>query len=711
MSTLATLIVKLTTDTSDYNQGLDSAEKKSSGFLRNVGGNIRTLGTVALAGLGAVGAAAVGAGIGIAKLAINAAPLEAIEGAFNGLNRSIGTTGDEMLTALKKGSAGMISQRDLMLSFNKAAQLVSTDFASQLPDAMQYLGKVAASTGQDMGYMLDSLVVGVGRLSGPILDNLGIQVALSEATGRAAEMFGVEESALTKAQTQAGMMNVVMQKLAANTESMPDVAGSASASMAALGATFKDIKDRVGLALVPALSRLFNIIMPFVDSILPKLLPLLDNWAEQLGFLAWAFEDIILNANPFTDLIEELPGWLQPIVSKIAMVIYAFQGFAAALKQFHDPLYAIQVGLRRLLGKDVADPIIQGITQIVETVKPFITMIVEWISNNVSLKDVLIALGIAIAAIVIPAMISIVTAAAPIIATGILLIAAVAAIRAAWETDWLGIRTFVSNAIQVLSIFIQTTIANILAWWTANGDAILAKAQAIWTSIQTFITTTLQALSAFIQTTIAQIQAYWAEHGAAILAKATEIWSAIKAYIDWAFGQIKQIFSAFKSAFEGDWYGFGEKLRGVWDEAWAKIKAIGETVWTAIKNFFSDTDWGSIGSSILDGIAKGISAGAGKIAEAAKNAARAALNAAKGFLGIKSPSAAFMKLGKFSSEGFALGMRDINPIKQAASALGRVAMAGTVNYGNETRSVTMHGVNVYANDARSFIEMAQEYAV
>jgi hypothetical protein len=77
--------------------------------------------------------------------------------------------------------------------------------------------------------MLDSLVVGVGRLSPMILDNLGIQVSLADATERAAQMYGVEADALDKGQVQAGMMNVVLEKLAANTASMPDVADSAAA--------------------------------------------------------------------------------------------------------------------------------------------------------------------------------------------------------------------------------------------------------------------------------------------------------------------------------------------------------------------------------------------------------------------------------------------------------------------------------------------------
>jgi len=149
-------------------------EDRASGVLKKIGGAVGTLGKAAMYGLGALAAAGGVAGAAMAKLAIDAAPLEGIEKAFEGIAEASGKSADEMLRALEKGSAGMIAQRDLMKSYNLAAQLVGDQFANQLPEAMGYLGKVAAATGEDMGFMMDSLVRGVGRLSPMILDNLGI---------------------------------------------------------------------------------------------------------------------------------------------------------------------------------------------------------------------------------------------------------------------------------------------------------------------------------------------------------------------------------------------------------------------------------------------------------------------------------------------------------------------------------------------------------
>jgi len=167
-----------------------------SGSAKQAGkvlGNIAKAGITAVAiGAGVAAAAVGGLAIGLGKLAMEAAPIEGVKNAFEGLTESFEGGSEAMLAALKESSSGMIANRDLMKSFNQAAQLVSKDFAQQLPDAMQYLSKVAAATGEDMGFMMDSLVRGVGRLSPMILDNLGIQVDLTEATEAYALSVGKE---------------------------------------------------------------------------------------------------------------------------------------------------------------------------------------------------------------------------------------------------------------------------------------------------------------------------------------------------------------------------------------------------------------------------------------------------------------------------------------------------------------------------------------
>lgn len=64
----------------------------------------------------------------------------------------------------------------------------------------------------------------------------------------------------------------------------------------------------------------------------------------------------------------------------------------------------------------------------------------------------------------------------------------------------------------------------------------------------------------------------------------------------------------------------------------------------------------NLASAIVEGMARGLTAGVGVIAGKAREVARSALNAAKSVLGINSPSKEFEKIGKFVNEGFAKGL-------------------------------------------------------
>jgi len=132
---------------------------------------------------------------------------------------------------------------------------------------------------------------------------------------------------------------------------------------------------------------------------------------------------------------------------------------------------------------------------------------------------------------------------------------------------------------------------------------------------------------------------------------------------------LQPIFDAFKAAFEGDWYTFGEKLREAWDNFWELIKTglsnAFEKIKTAVKDFlpkiktwFQDIDWGEVGLNIIKGIANGITNAVSWIKTAAKNAAKAAFDAAAGFLKSHSPSQKFAELGESMMLGMAGGIGD-----------------------------------------------------
>jgi len=77
---------------------------------------------------------------------------------------------------------------------------------------------------------------------------------------------------------------------------------------------------------------------------------------------------------------------------------------------------------------------------------------------------------------------------------------------------------------------------------------------------------------------------------------------------------------------------------------------------TKIVAYFKGIKWSEIGKFIVFGIVNGLTGGAPLLLAAAVRLARAALDAIKKTLGIKSPSTEFMKVGAFSGKGFQMGL-------------------------------------------------------
>jgi tape measure domain-containing protein len=88
----------------------------------------------------------------------------------------------------------------------------------------------------------------------------------------------------------------------------------------------------------------------------------------------------------------------------------------------------------------------------------------------------------------------------------------------------------------------------------------------------------------------------------------------------------------------------------------------------------------NLADAIINGMTGGLFDGVGKVVDAAKNVAKRALDAAKSFLGIFSPSKEFHKLGQFSSEGLANGLIDYaHVVAKASEGVGSMAIESLKN--------------------------------
>lgn len=83
----------------------------------------------------------------------------------------------------------------------------------------------------------------------------------------------------------------------------------------------------------------------------------------------------------------------------------------------------------------------------------------------------------------------------------------------------------------------------------------------------------------------------------------------------------------------------------------------------------------NLASAIIQGMTRGIFGGISTVVNAAKKMASNALNAAKNFLGIDSPSKAFYELGEYSTDGYALALiKTSRSVEKASAGVGKVAL-------------------------------------
>jgi hypothetical protein len=289
-----------------------------------------------------------------------------------------------------------------------------------------------------------------------------------------------------------------------------------------------------------------------------------------------------------------------------------------------------------------------------------------WLQQNQGVIVAAVAvIGASIAAFVyttvIPAAIAAITAFAPVLAVIVLIGAAAYLLYTAWTQNWGGIQQ---------------------------------KTAAVMTFVQ-----------GLIQGGLAAIQAFWTAHGTQIMAVVNSAWQFIQFIFNSGMNIIRSLVLAIQAAMRGDWYAFGEYLRQAvdgWGKMLANIISVGwsaittavRTIVTNVINFFKTTDWAAVGTAIVQGIANGITSGISWIKNAALAAANAALEAAKGFLGIQSPSKKMhdevgVQMAAGTAEGYQEGLDQMMPntlpslSKSVSGAASRMSgMARGANAGN-----------------------------
>jgi phage-related protein len=622
-------------------EGVESAVSGATGALQG-------LGNVAQVALGTLaGSLMTGAIQKVGELAraigdtlVNEAPaLEQVSRSFENLATSAGASADEVLASMREASNGMVSDADLMTSYNEAMLLVGDSMATQFPALLEIAQASASATGEDVGFMLDSLVKGIGRASPMILDNLGLTISTAEAYGQYAEQLGISTDEMSKAQQQEALLNAVVAQGGDFVERLGDNTGGAAQTMGQMRATLDNLRNGLATALLPALVAILEPLGGLAQEYGPRVVA----WAEQAG--QWLGAHIPGALATLQAVWATAWPQIQAAVDAVWPVVQ--QVFAQVATWLQDEGPAALATLQALWA--TAWPQIQAALQTIwPVVQAIFTQVSAWLQN-----DGPTALG---------------------------------QFRDVWQQIWSRVQAILTT----VSAFIQERLNVLRGWWQAHGS-----------SVRTIVDAMMQAIQAVITFVLSNVQAFWNAWGDEIIALTQLAWDTVGAIVDGVLAAIGALVDAFAAALTGDWEAFGEHIATFWGTVWETIGTVVENGAAAlieivtglidnIRTSWNNVDWGELGRSVINGIAGAISAGAGAIASAARGAAQAALDAAKNLLGISSPSKVFAALGENVVMSFADRMRALSDVPaQAAGQMAQQTVQSAVD--RSDRSVTIYG--------------------
>lgn len=233
-----------------------------------------------------------------------------------------------------------------------------------------------------------------------------------------------------------------------------------------------------------------------------------------------------------------------------------------------------------------------------------------------------------------------------------------------------GLPSFIASVGSILQNF-PSLVKGILPTILSNGASIVARlVSGISSAIPSLLSVAGDLLSKLLAALVNALPSLMANGAQMIASVASGIISNLPAIVSGGASVIAELLSTF-AAHLPDLLTQGialitQLIAGLISMIPDVITGAGEIIRNII-NAFGETDWLSIGSYIISGIANGITDGVGVIVAAARDAAQRAFDAAKALLGIKSPSRLFRaEIGYRISQGAALGVTDGIPLMTQA---------------------------------------------
>ncbi len=249
--------------------GTTGAQKAGSDVAR-VDSALSGMGKSALAaGAAMFASAGVIAGLRqVTEIAGRVTQVNKVEAAFAGMSAKAGLASNT-LERLRQATRGAVSDFELMKSANNIMLLGVTKSTDQMAEMAEIARRLGSAVGLDAVSALDSLVIGLGRQSKLMLDNLGIVVDMDQAYRNYAASIGKSVDELTDAEKKIGFTNETMKKARELVSGLGGDSDETGDKLAQLAVEWENLKNSMDWVVGAATSTIesFNTIRSQVASL------------------------------------------------------------------------------------------------------------------------------------------------------------------------------------------------------------------------------------------------------------------------------------------------------------------------------------------------------------------------------------------------------------------------------------------------------------
>jgi TP901 family phage tail tape measure protein len=298
----------------------------------------------------------------------------------------------------------------------------------------------------------------------------------------------------------------------------------------------------------------------FMNTILPAVLDFVDWVVPKLMELAsWFTDELLPRIRRFGDIVRDV--FVNGILPAARELIDWFMESALpVIRSFVDDMSTLFM-----------DTLLPAVMTAIDAVMPVIQRLADWFTNNTPLiKGLLIGLGAVFGVVFFP-VITIIAA----------ITAAVIALYAAWQSNFLGIQDIVGAVWD----FIQPILSAIWNRLQEFIDRIIPEFVKTWEFLRTEIPPIIQAVWDVIRSVFNSIRGFLSRHSDTIKAVLTGAWEIIESTISTAIDIIEGVIVAALALIRGDWEEAWEAVKGIADSVWDHI----ETVFNNVKDFLLET--------------------------------------------------------------------------------------------------------------------------